>query len=350
MNKIFYIANIRLPTERAHGIQIMKMCEALAEAGGEVELIVTDRKSVIKEDPFSYYGVKRNFQIKKFWCLDTAKFGKFGFRLGTLSFALSAFTYLFSKKGVFYTRDEFSAFFLRLLGKKVFWEVHMGQKNLLSKSIIKMGVPLVTISHGLRDLYPEASRVLVAPDAVDARQFGAPSYQKEARERLGLRADGKIVMYAGSRQSWKGVETFEKAEDYLSSDIEMMVVTGKPHQEIPLYLKSADILVIPNTAKEAISKYYTSPMKLFEYMASGVPIISSDLPSTREIVDESNAFFFVPDDSKSLAHVVEYVLSHENEAQERAKKAVLEVKKYTWQGRAERVLRFLKETENDRQD
>jgi len=58
--KLIYLANIRMPTEKAHGVQIMKMCEAFSENGVSVDLIVSERGDA-KKDPFQYYGVKNNF-------------------------------------------------------------------------------------------------------------------------------------------------------------------------------------------------------------------------------------------------------------------------------------------------
>ncbi len=78
MKHIVYLANIRLPTEKAHGIQIMKTCEALARAGAKVTLVVTNRKT-IKADPFDYYKVERNFKIKYAYCPEFIFLGKFGF-------------------------------------------------------------------------------------------------------------------------------------------------------------------------------------------------------------------------------------------------------------------------------
>ena len=60
--KILYLAQIRLPTEKAHGIQIMKTCEAFAEQGAEVVLVVPSHRGDIRQDPFEYYRVKRNFK------------------------------------------------------------------------------------------------------------------------------------------------------------------------------------------------------------------------------------------------------------------------------------------------
>ena len=56
--KILYIANARIPTEKAHGFQICKMCEQLSLQGAEVELIVPKRKNKITQDVFQYYDLK----------------------------------------------------------------------------------------------------------------------------------------------------------------------------------------------------------------------------------------------------------------------------------------------------
>ena len=72
-----------------------------------------------------------------------------------------------------------------------------------------------------------------------------------------------------------------------------------PPQDIPQWLSVADVAVVPNSAKETISREYTSPLKLFEILAAGVPLVCSDLPSLRETVDESMALFAKADDSES---------------------------------------------------
>ena len=62
--KLFYITNARIPTEKAHGLQIMQMCEAFARQGFDVELVLPMRKNPIKKDVFLYYGINKNFSIK----------------------------------------------------------------------------------------------------------------------------------------------------------------------------------------------------------------------------------------------------------------------------------------------
>ncbi|MFC1734041.1 hypothetical protein ACFL6I_27370, partial [candidate division KSB1 bacterium] len=141
--KILYIANIRIPTEKAHGVQIMKMCEAFSEQGIEVELVVPWRFNHIKENPFKYYDVKENFKITKVPSVDLVKFGKLGFWIQSISFSEHAFLYsIFKKADVIYSRDELPLFFLSLLKKNLVYEAHMPRFNFIIKEFNK----IVTIS------------------------------------------------------------------------------------------------------------------------------------------------------------------------------------------------------------
>ena len=55
--KILYIVNVRIPTEKAHGIQIIKMCESFSDNGMDLELLLPKRINNIKENPFNYYNI-----------------------------------------------------------------------------------------------------------------------------------------------------------------------------------------------------------------------------------------------------------------------------------------------------
>lgn len=369
MKKIIYIANIRLPTEKAHGIQIMKTCESFAEKGIDVNLVVPRRLNKIKQDPFEYYSVKKNFKITRLPVLDLVKFGKIGFWIETITFAESIFWFSLLIKGpIFFTRDEVVAFYLANLKKNVIWEAHMGSKNWFIKRIIKNKISIITITNGLKNLYmlsgADERRLLVAPDAVDLEKFKISISKNEARKMINLPLDKKIFLYAGHLYSWKGADTVAQCSKYLNnekvlitfvggtdSDIErfkksygsiknILIIGRKQYKEIPVYMKSADVLLLPNSSKENISRIYTSPMKLFEYMASEAPIIASDLPSIKEILNEDMAYFFEADNPESLASVIENLLRNENEAKMKAKKAYEEVDKYSWQKRADKIISF----------
>ena len=72
MPKLHYISLMRLPTEKAHGLQIMQNCEAFAAAGNDVTLWVSRRWNTAEmrqiSDPYAYYGVERNFKIRRVLC------------------------------------------------------------------------------------------------------------------------------------------------------------------------------------------------------------------------------------------------------------------------------------------
>ena len=128
--KILYIANIRMPTEKAHGIQIMETLHALAQMNLiKTTLLVPRRVNQIIKDPFEYYGIEENFKIVRLPTIDLLFlpfFKKLWFFIESIVFANCAFWYvLFSSKSICYTRDVLVALYLSFLTKPFFYEIHM---------------------------------------------------------------------------------------------------------------------------------------------------------------------------------------------------------------------------------
>lgn len=360
--KLYYIANARIPTEKAHGIQIVKMCEAFANHGVEVTLLVPRRFNRIKSDPFEYYSVKNNFKIKYVFTIDTVRLGKPGFLLESFLFSISSVLYcLFKDPDNVYSRDELPLYFLSFLGKRFHWESHTFKNSFVSKRVLKFSTKIIVLTKNLKEKY-NSQNILVSPDAVDLDFFDIRLSKKEARNELGLPVDKRIVLYTGHFYPWKGAHVLRDASKYLSKDIVVVFVGGtaediagfknkakmlqniivaghKLYKDIPKYLKAADVLVLPNSGEEDISRKYTSPMKLFEYMASGRPIIASGLKSIREILNESNSYLIESDNSRLLASTIEEVLS--KDTTKITMKAYEDVKRYTWIKRAESILAFI---------
>ena len=361
--KLLYIANSRLPTDSAHGVQIVKMCESFAKAGAEVTLVHSWRINRHAGDIFGRYKVEKNFKIVTLPSLDTTILGRFGFWVQTLSFSKVLFIYLlFHRFDVMYSRDEFPLYIASLISRRVFWEPHTGRYNRLVIKLLQRIAGLIVITEGGKDFYVSQGvpkeKIHVAPDAVALEDFARPQSKDESRRRLALPLDKKIALYIGKFDSWKGVETLCAASEYVTHDVVVALIGGEPGENAVLKARypkciylgwrpydeladnqaAADVLVLPNSAKSEISTRFTSPLKLFTYMASGIPIVSSDLPSIREIVSERDTFFFRPDDAKDLASRIEYVLSHSEEAKEKAREAKQKVQQYTWQERARKIL------------
>ena len=105
------------------------------------------------------------------------------------------------------------------------------------------------------------------------------------------------------------------------------------------FIEKADLLVLPNSAKDKMS-LFTSPIKLFEYMASKRPIVASSLPSIKEIlIDNKNAILFEPDDHIDLAKKINLALS--KDCKYIVNNAYDDVKVYTWDIRAEAIANFI---------
>ena len=165
----------------------MKMCEAFSDLGYTVTLIVPRRLNHIKDDPFTYYGVKKNFKIKRLPTLDLVKFGRIGFL--TQSFTFSIFSFLYSilnKSDIIYSRDELPLFLLGFFKKSVVYEAHMPRFNFIIKRFTK----IITISKGLKDFYIKngvrEDKLIVAPDAVDLGDFDITINKDEVKQKLGI--------------------------------------------------------------------------------------------------------------------------------------------------------------------
>ena len=363
--KILYIASIRLPTEKAHGVQIMKTCEAFSEIGVETTLsvphfILFDRQ---KLDPFDYYNIKRVFKIKKVLSLRLIRLGPVGFFLETLVFFLGLVLSLdFWKADYIFSRDEMLVSLASLFSKKVIWETHTGSFNFFAKSALKKTKLVVSISQGLKDFYisqkVSEAKIVVSPDGVDLEDFNISQSKLEARSILRLPQNKKIVLYAGRLDGWKGVDVFFEASNRFDEEILPVVIGGdknqielfsqkyprilflgyKPYKELPLYQRSADVLVLTNTAKNVISRLYTSPLKVFSYMASGVPIVASDLPSVREVLNDTNSVLVSPDSPEALLEGIIGVLEDESRAGIMAEHALSLVRRFTWVERVKKIL------------
>ena len=126
--KLIYIANARIPTERAHGIQIMKMCEGFSNQGVKVELVIPGRKNQIKENAWEYYVQKPSFEIKKLEVTDFMEpitIPRVSFWLQSRSFLKAVILFLKKEKAdVIYSRDLVFVKRLSSFNENVFYEMH----------------------------------------------------------------------------------------------------------------------------------------------------------------------------------------------------------------------------------
>src|SRR3989339_658388 len=100
ITKIVYVTNARLPTEKAHGLSTVKLCEAFVNQGCGVNLVSPFFWRISEKDLFNYYGVKRNFSVKKIFTIDLMPLGVWrplAFFIQVFSFSIFSLPYILYK-------------------------------------------------------------------------------------------------------------------------------------------------------------------------------------------------------------------------------------------------------------
>jgi len=88
-------------------------------------------------------------------------------------------------------------------------------------------------------------------------------------------------------------------------------------------------------------RFFMSPLKMFEYMASRRPIVATDLPSIREVLSESSAVLVPPGNTEKLKEAIKYLIDNPEAGKKLADNAFQKVQEYTWDKRAEKIVDFI---------
>ncbi|MFC1802248.1 glycosyltransferase [Patescibacteria group bacterium] len=375
---LIYIINTRIPTEKAYGFQVSKTCEKFSENGVNTELWFPKRKNPVEQNIFDYYGVKENFIVKEIPSLDLMflnnYFGGLFFSLQSLFFAIKILFKTFPKDTVVYSRDFLIVTLLKLKGLDVVYNVHNWSKKrgLFLKLFLIKDTKIVCNSSGTKEEFSKRGfkNLISVPNGVDIEKFDViREDKKQLRKKLGLENDKKIVLYLGHLYTWKGFDlVFNSAKKEKDERIVFVVVGGtktdlekyknkkkqervgniiftghKQQKDTPFYLKSADVLLLPNVAISEESVKYTSPIKMFEYMASGVPIVASDLPSIREVLNEENSLLVEQGSEEALLSGVNKILGDKEFAESVSSTARKDVDEYTWINLNKLIIDFIKQ-------
>lgn len=393
--RMTYFADVRFPLERANGIQTMETCHAMATRGHHVDLIVRPDTQSPARDPFAYYGLPPTPKLR----IDRAPVSgpAMARRLGYMAFALGRAIGR-SRADVLLTRDLGIASLLldvpRGLRPPVVYESHgyapdvaAALPDLVATATRPSARKLqrlarrearvwreadgyVTITAALRaDLegrHGARARVAVIPDGVRIEAGGVPRDEDVDVPRVG----DPVVAYSGHLYAWKGVDVLLEALAHVPK-ARGLIVGGHAQEpdlarlkaratglgigdrvtftgmvepsRVARFLRQADVLALPNPAS-VISTRFTSPLKLFEYMAAGRPIVASDLPSIREVLqDEVNALLVTPGNPAAIAAAIERLIGDPALSARLADAALAAAPAYSWDRRAERLEELLHE-------
>jgi glycosyltransferase involved in cell wall biosynthesis len=387
--RITYFADIRFPLERANGIQTMETCHALAERGHAVSLIVRPDTTTPPRDPFAYYDLPPAERLTIERAPVTGP--QMARRLGYLSFAAGRALGA-GRTDILVTRDLGVAALLcaipRSMRPPIVYESHgyapdvaaalpdmlatatkpgAGKLARLARreaQVWRRADGYVTITAGLATelsgRFGTREHVAVIPDGVRLKNRDTRLFLNGAEERSSV----PVVAYAGHLYAWKGVDVLLEALARVPA-AEGLIVGGHAAEpdlrrvtdlarrlgiesrvtftglvepaRVPELLQRARVLALPNPAS-AISLRYTSPLKLFEYLAAGRAIVASDLPSIREVVhDGVEALLVTPGDPDALAKGIQRLLDDPALADRLAASASELAPHYSWARRAERL-------------
>jgi glycosyltransferase involved in cell wall biosynthesis len=384
--RIRYFADIRFPLERANGVQTMETCHALARRGHEVRLVVRPDSAARQRDPWAYYGLPPvpALTIEHVRVPAPLSARRAAYVAHSLWRALGQ-----SRADVIFTRDlTIAGLLLRLpssVRAPVVYESH-GFAPAVSEDLPAMLSNATGLSPAKRRRLEARERLVWAHAAGYITITGALARELEGRfgprahvavvpdgaripdvEDVGLRRAagtiGPVVGYAGHLYPWKGPDVLLAAIERLPGVCALIVggLAGEPDLDriraladrvapgrvtctgqvdpprVAGLLRQADVLVLPNTPGR-VSAAYTSPLKLFEYMASGRPIVASDLPALREVLrPDANAVLVEAGNAGALAAGLARVLADPALASRLAAQARADVREYTWDRRAGRI-------------
>ncbi len=370
--RIHVITQGDVPSKWAHSIQVMKMADGLADHADSVT-VVTARailpSPAHRVDLQELYGLRHKptvCRIPTFRRLphpDIRSFDNPRFD------GLAARHAAWRRPDLVVTRSPLAGALCVQRGVPTVVETHIEGDNVRLPPLIAVAQQdalrgVVTISPSLRDAYVTAGipsgKLQVLPDAVDPAPFDALPQREVLREELGLPTEGPLCVYAGHLYPHRGVETMLDAAARLPG-VRFVLVGGwdedvkrrqeeaahlsnvafpgfVPGNRVPRWLGAADVVLLPYSSRVS-SAAWMSPMKLFEAMACGRPLIASALPALQLHVESGrNGLLVAPDDGAALAQGVQRLIDDPVLAGRLAGAARKDVQEHTWSARARALL------------
>lgn len=369
--KIVSIAASFVPSNTANSIQVLKACHGLAQLGHDLTLIVPGETRIEWEQLRDHYGLKTEFNI--LWIRENLIFRRYDFAIKAMQQALKMdpdviYTWVLQAGVLALWRGIPTILELhdRVTGRlgpwlfRRFWG-STTQKRLLTNST---ALQKLLIEHF--DINVSKGDMITAPNGVELERYDHLPEPAEARKMLGLpqgftagytghfyAGRGMSLMYEMAKALpeinflWVGGEHQDVAawkQKATKEGLENLTLTGfVDNAVLPQYQAASDVLLMPYGTSIAgsgggDSAQVASPMKMFEYMAAGRAILSSDLPVIHEVLDDKMAYFCPPEDLQAWVSALVFLKENPAKGQKLGETAKRLVNNYTWEARAEKAL------------
>ncbi len=358
----------QLPSGTANSIQAVMACDGLRRCGQEVHLFVPGEGTVRFEDVREQYGMHCDpFPVYRL--SSRAGLHRMDFTLAAISAGKRIHA------DVHYTWTIQVAAAAAFRGIRSAYEIHDfptggGIRWFDMYTRAKAPKTVICITRALRDRLLEhfphlqIGDCLIMPNGFSPEDYEDLPEIGEAKRRMGFSADRPAVSCSGHLYQGRGSDLFlQLAARFPEADFHWFGGTSEavaacreeaerkvlnnvtfhgtlPRTKLPLAQAACDILLMPYARNIAgsgggNSAEICSPMKMFEYMAEGRCILSSDLPVIHEVLDERCAVFCKPEDADSWTEGLRGVLADPQLRNRLAAEAKRRSGEYTWQKRAE---------------
>ena len=383
--KIVLVAPTEMPSRRANTIQVAKMAQALKQLDHEVYVLVPTL-SKAKADQINrefnwqdfarLYGLHERFPVK--WLVARPKLRRYDYGLAALRWAQRW------EADLIYTRLPQCAALASATGFSVAYEVHDYPRGIANQFLLRTFMwgrgkrKLILITNALANdltrgfgITHDQVEFVIASDGVDIERYenlpDPPQARRSLAPKIGYFPDRFTAGYSGHFYAGRGLQLlFELAvrqpnmnflivggEDHAVEEarsqakeakLDNLFLTGfVPNVELPLYQACCEVLLMPYQKQVAGSSGgdiapYLSPLKVFEYMACGRVIISSDLPVLREVLREDFAFLLPSAQVDLWVDTLNKIAEFPELRKEMGGLARREAGKYSWQSRAMAIM------------
>ena len=373
--RIACVSTSKVPGITANALQLMKAVQALILLDHDVRLWVPDYgEGLTEKDLQRMYGLRVRVPLRRFGYLPGLKRYDFCVRAVLAGRMWGA--------DMMYVWPLQSAAFAATLGYPTVLEMHDTPSGTMGPWLFRRflagsgAARLMVTTRALQDQLErsfDSQRIqslgITSPNGVDFQAYEGLPEPAQARERLGL-PERFTAAYTGHLYPGRGAELMFKLARELpqvtflwaggtresvdrwrrraeQEGVDNLLLLGfVPHRDLPLVQAAGDLLLMPYQERVEVSgggdsSQVASPMKVFEYMAAGRPILSSNLPVLHEVLDEQHALLLPPDDLSAWRGAIESLRSDQARRRALGERARAAVEGYSWQARAERALEGL---------
>jgi len=373
-----------IPSKYAHSINVMNMAQGFYENDRTVTLVTFSSLSNMYKklkigNVNSHYGVSEQIKIKYLPVFNKRFFFK---TIGGETYCRKAARYINTLKPDFvYARSYYTPYYCIKQKIPTVIETHTtkletrGLQKIYDVANSKYFLGLVTINkklmheHSKRGIPEE--KILVLEDGVNLNNYDIDDDRYLWRKKLNLPLDKNLVVYCGHLHEEKGIESIlSTAKELINDDVLFIMVGGwerdiarwknycydkgipnvifvgfVPASQVPFYLKSSDVLIMAykmDVNYKVMDIHTTSPLKLFEYMASRRPIVATDIPVVAKVIThEKDGLLVQPNDTRQYANCIRELLADSETTQQLADNAFQKVGQYSWKKRCSTILETL---------